>query len=103
MACVMPAGSYMMSFYTGKDGAGWLLSLRDYLAGRTAELDRLFDHIESQLDEVGNDLGFTLQCASNEEVSNQLWALLAALLKEHSDFMVRFRNVQRPKCPCIWI
>ena len=34
------------SMYSGKDASGWLLSLRDYLAGRTAELDRLFDHIE---------------------------------------------------------
>ena len=81
--------------YSGKDASGWLLSLRDYLAGRTAELDRLFDHIEKQPDEVTNDLGWMLQCASNEEVLKQLWALLAALLKEHGESMKRFRNVPR--------
>ena len=36
-----------------------------------------------------------MQCGSNEEVSKQLWALLAALPKEHSDSMRRFRNVPR--------
>ena len=36
-----------------------------------------------------------LQCASNEEVSKHLWALLAALLKGHDDSMRRFRNVPR--------
>ena len=36
-----------------------------------------------------------LQCASNEEVSKQLWALLATLLKDHTDSMRRFRNVPR--------
>ena len=82
------------SLYTGKDASGWLLGLRDYLSGRTAELDRLFDHIEKQADEiVSNDLGWMLQCATNEEVSKQLWALLAALLKDHSESMRRFRNV----------
>ena len=44
---------------------------------------------------MSNDLGFMLQCASNEEVSKHLWALLAALLKEHSDSMRHFRNVPR--------
>ena len=83
------------SAYSGKDASGWLLNLRDYLAGRTAELDNLFDHIEKQSDEVSNDLGWMLQCASNEEVSKQLWALLAALLKEHTESMKRFRNVPR--------
>ena len=42
---------------------------------------------------MGNDLGFMLQCASNEEVWKQLWALRAVLLKEHSDSIRRFRNV----------
>ena len=83
------------SLFTGKDASGWLLGLRDYLSGRTAELDRLFDHIEKQSDEMSNDLGWMLQCASNEEVSKQLWALLAALLKDHSESMRRFRNVPR--------
>ena len=70
-----------------------MLSLRDYLAGRTAELNRLLDHIEKQPDEVTNDLGWMLQCASNEERPKQLWALLAALLKEHCESMKRFRSV----------
>ena len=78
------------------------MSLRDYLAGRTAELDRLFDHIEKQPDEVNNDLGWMLQCASNEEVSKQLWALLAALLKEHGDAMKRFRNSPRQNSFRAW-
>ena len=83
------------SLYTGKDGAGWLLRFRDYLAGRTAELDRVFDYIEKASDEMGNDLGFMLQCPSNEEVSKLLWALLAVLLTEHTDSMRRFCNVPR--------
>jgi hypothetical protein len=49
------------SAFTGKDGSGWLLSLRDYLAGRTAELDRLFDHIEKMSDEAENGIGWMLQ------------------------------------------
>ena len=57
--------------------------------------DWLFDHIEKQSDEMSNDLGWMLQCAMNEEVSKQLWALLAALLKDHSESMRRFRNVPR--------
>ena len=69
------------SAYTGRDGSGWLLSFRGYLAGRTAELDRLFDYLEKSGDEAKNNIGWMLQCASNEEVSKQLWALLAALLE----------------------
>ena len=57
------------SAYIGKDGAEWLLSLRNYLAGRTAELDRLFDYLEKSSDEVGNDIAWMLQCSSNEKVS----------------------------------
>ena len=83
------------SAYSGKDGAGWLFSLRDYLAGRTAELDRLFDLLEKSGDEVENDIGWMLQCATNEEVSKQLWALLAALLKGRDGSMRRFHNVPR--------
>ena len=83
------------SAYTGKGAAGWLLELRDYLAGRTDELDKLFSFLEKAADPVGNDLGWMLQCASNEEVSRQLWALLAALLKNDTDSMRKFRNVER--------
>ena len=64
-----------------------MLSLRDYLAGRTAELDRLCGHLEKMTDEAENNIGWMLQCASNEEVSKQLWALLAALLKRYDDSM----------------
>ena len=46
-------------------------------------------------DDIINDLGWMLLCASNEEVSKQIWALLAAFLKEHSDSMKCFRNVPR--------
>ena len=62
------------SLFTSKDATGWLLGLRDYLSVRTAELDRLFDHIDKPSDDVSNDLGRMLQCAANEEVSKQLWA-----------------------------
>ena len=88
--------------YTGRDGSGWLLSLRDYLAGRTAELDRLFDYLEKSGDEAENNIGWTLQCASNEDVSKQLWALLATLLKGHDDSMRRFRNVPRHNGFRVW-
>ena len=43
------------SAYTGKDGAEWILGLRDYLTGRTAKLDKLFDFIEKQSEDLGND------------------------------------------------
>ena len=46
-----------------------MLSLRDYLAGWTAELDRVFDYVEKMPEEMANHLGFMLQCASNEKVS----------------------------------
>ena len=63
------------SLFTGKYASGWLLGLRDYPSGRTAELDRLFDHIEKQSVDLPNALGWMLQRASNEEVSKQLCAL----------------------------
>ena len=44
---------------------------------------------------MSNDLGWMLQRASDEEVSKQLRALFAALLKDHSETMRRFRNVPR--------
>ena len=80
--------------YSGKDGAGWLLSLRDYFAGRTAELDRRFDFLEKSGDEAENNIGWMLQPRPTR-VSKQLWALLAVLLKGHDNSMRRFRNVLR--------
>ena len=65
------------------------------MSGRTAELDKLFDHLEKATEPADNDLGWTLQCASNEDVSKQLLALLAALLKNDADAMRKFRNVPR--------
>ena len=55
----------------------------------------MFGHIEKQSDDVSNDVGSMLQRASNEEVSKQIWAWLAALLKDHAESMRRFRSVPR--------
>ena len=33
--------------YSGKDRQTWLQNLRDYLSGKTADLDRLFDNAEA--------------------------------------------------------
>ena len=58
------------SLHTGKEAQTWLQNLHDYLSGRTAELDRLFDFIESrQEDIVGHDIGLMLDInATNQKV-----------------------------------
>lgn len=82
--------------YVGKESMSWLRALKDYLSGRTAELDGIFKYIEAQKDEILNyDLGFMIDCASMQEVSRQIWALLSRLLRGHPDSMRAFRNVPK--------
>ena len=71
------------SLHMGKETQSGLQNLYDYLSGRTADLDRCLDFIESRQEEiVGNDIGFILDIpATTQEISRQLWALLSALVK----------------------
>ena len=73
--------------FTGKDSQAWLLDLHNYLAGRTSDLDRMFDYIEKQTEPIAtSDIGFMLDVpATMGQVSRQLWALIGGLVKEHSE------------------
>ena len=70
--------------------------LPQWLVRWTAELDPLFDHVESQVEEIqGNEDGLMPDCASLQEFSRQLWALLGGLVKEQVDAKRIFANVIR--------
>ena len=83
--------------YSSKDAATWLDDLRDYLSGRTPELDQLFFWCEAQPAEIvkANEYGGFLDCAAPEVVSQQLWALLSGLLKGDASAKRTFSNVPR--------
>ena len=43
--------------YDAKRSQEWLQAIRDYVAGRTAELDPLLDWVEKQVEEIPCSLG----------------------------------------------
>ena len=86
--------------YDGKRPEVWLSDVRDYIAGRTRELDALLLWIESCTDEVEADWAAVaypgcMDCAPMEEVSRQLWSFLGPLVKDHNEKASVFRNVPR--------
>ena len=88
-----------MSYDTKKPEV-WLQDLRDYVAGRTRELDQLLDWIEKQTDEITMDSARRayvgcLDCATIDEVSRQLWSFIGPLIKENAEKASIFRNVAR--------
>ena len=91
--------------YDSKDPQGWLLKLKDYLSGRTQEVDDYLTFVENQIDTIDNDDNDTWDNMRSKvnsmwdqepkEVSRQLWALLAALVQDHPETHLVFRNVAR--------
>ena len=72
---------------------------RDYLAGRTAEIDAVIGWVERQSEEITIERARTydglLDCATIEEISRQMWGFLGPLLKENASQASIFRNVPR--------
>ena len=87
------------NYFNAKDPQGWLLTLGDYLAGRTNEVDAFLKWVSEQPDELTlKDLYENYEgCMDNErsDVSRQLWALLSSLLQDDAEQMLTFRNVER--------
>ena len=84
------------SAYRAKEPQSWFNDLRDDLAGRTPELDKLFLWIELQTGFIRhNDESVMIDCAKHEVVSQQLWALLGALIKDDPSVKRTFANVPR--------
>ena len=86
--------------YDSKRPEVWLQDVRDYVAGRTRELDQLLLWIETQTDEIDHlnvEANYTgmCDCAPLEEVSRQLWSFLGPLVKENAEKASAFRNVPR--------
>ena len=76
-----------------KEPQSWFNDLRDYLAGRTPELDKLFRWIELQTSNIRHDDdSVMIDCASREVVSQQLWALLGGLIKDDASVRRAFAN-----------
>ena len=87
-----------------KDSQGWLLKLKDYISGRTPELDGVWDWVEKQTCVITeSDLSriplevndMSVIESTPKEVSRQLWALLAGLVGNHAETMLMFRNIER--------
>ena len=78
--------------------------LRDYLSGRTAELDCLFGWVEKQPEEITcSNIGFMLDVpATHTEISRQLLALIAALVKDYPDAKRNFQKVTRHNRVEVW-
>ena len=73
--------------YDAKTPQRWLQDIHDYLAGRYADVDRLFLWIEGRSEPIV-DLSVVpscIDCAELTEVSQQLWAFLGPLIKHDVD------------------
>ena len=87
-----------VNFYNPKDVQGWLIKLRNYVAGRTPEIDGFLDWVEVQTEPIDTTmLANSGVCMDKEpvDVSRQLWAMLAALVALDEDASTVFANVQR--------
>ena len=74
----------------------WLLSLRNYLAGRHEEMDPILDWCEQQLDVIPRDAKPpAMMDAEPAEVSRQLWAFLGPLVAGDASMESIFANVPR--------
>ena len=90
--------------FDAKSPQSWLQSTRDYIAGRTSEMDPLLDWVEAQVEPITLDMLANpprassvpmLDAASLIEVSRQLWAMLNPLLSGDADKGTMFANVPR--------
>ena len=88
--------------YDAKKPQEWLQSLRDYVAGRTAEMDPLLDWVEQQAEDIPFDLDrqpgsapMVIVAPNLREVSRQFWALLSPLVSEDGAMAGMFGNVPR--------
>ena len=85
---VMPP-ALAMHRYDYKKTLEWLQSLRDYMAGRTEEIDDLLNWVEARSEPIvlevltsADCVPMLKECPSLREVSRQLWALLNPLVAE---------------------
>ena len=83
--------------YDSKKPDIWLQDIRDYIAGRTRELDQLVVRIEKQTEEIDRqaaerDYPGCIDCAQLEEVSRQLWSFIGPLIKDNTEKASAFRN-----------
>ena len=89
--------------YNAKAPRSWLQDLRDYLAGRSINLDAILNWTETQTSGIPQ----APNCGSEEfpmfdqipvepkEVSRQLWAFLGPLVANDSNKTSTFKNVAR--------
>ena len=84
--------------YDAKSPATWLEDLRDYLSGRTPELDKLFQWAELRTVEIVHwrEYDGAIEIPpSAEAISQQLWALIGGLVKGDPTAKRTFANVPR--------
>ena len=87
--------------YNASKAQTWLKDVKDYLAGRTSDMDALLNWVEKQEDEIvgeesgGGSAPMVCFAPSVKEVSRQLWALLQALTKHDATVAGNFANVPR--------
>ena len=88
--------------YDPKSPQTWLQSTRDYLAGRTDEIDGVLDWAEAQTEPIasepdrGNESFPMIHYAlSAKELSRQLWAFLGSLVAGDSKSASIYNNVPR--------
>ena len=87
--------------YDQKKPLEWLQSIRDYVAGRSDEIDPLLDWVEAQTEPIttemltsNGNLPMINGAPTLKEASRQFWALLNPLLAD-SSVSNNFCNVQR--------
>ena len=83
--------------YDSRKPQVWLLSLRNYLAGRNEEMDPVLDWCEAQVDFIPKEARppAMVDCAEPSEVSRQLWAFLGPLVAGDASMDSIFANVPR--------
>ena len=89
--------------FDAKSPQSWLQSTRDYVAGRTSELDPLLDWVEAQTEPISlamlmhpnpeRSIPMVDAAGSLGEVARQLWAMLNPYC--WPDKAIMFANVQR--------
>ena len=89
--------------FNAKAPQTWLQDIRDYLAGRSIDLDHVLDWVERQTVEIPmvpdqrvGDFPMFVHCpAEPREVSRQLWAFLGPLVAGDGHKTSTFKNVAR--------
>ena len=89
--------------FNAKAPQSWLQDIRDYLAGRSIDLDNVLDWAERQTIEIPmspdqrvGDFPMFVHCpAEPRKVSRQLWAFLGPLVANDGHKTSTFNNVAR--------